>query len=320
MIRSPWPVIKGVNTPAPEAPAAFKDEPKLTLPAPGELPPAIGGPAAPPPDRAPTAQPVEVPAVLTPPPPALPPGVIGSSVQGHKSNASPVRRTVADALVPTEPAVAEKPAPPAAVPANVADTNLLRAVRAFQQNKPDEAVELLKGYDPATQQILLSILPPLARIGDGRLQQMRPEEMDVLVEQMTKVPNMLRPRATLQAATSACAGRSTTSPHVEPFPDRHEFRPGDIVYLYMELANFSCTADEKGGYSVTLASSLELKDGGGAVVWRADPKEVPDKVSTPPQDYYRNFRLSVPNVPAGTYTLAVKTTDRPSGARGPEVD
>jgi hypothetical protein len=81
----------------------------------------------------------------------------------------------------------------------------------------------------------------------------------------------------------------------------------------MELANFSCTADPKGGYTVTLASSLELRDTSGVVVWRADPKEVPDKVSTPPQDYYRNFRLSVPNVPAGTYTLAVKTTDRPTG-------
>jgi hypothetical protein len=55
-----------------------------------------------------------------------------------------------------------------------------------------------------------------------------------------------------------------------------------------------------------------LRDAGGNVVWRADPKDVPDKVSSPPQDYYRNFRLSVPNVPAGTYTLAIKTVDRPT--------
>jgi hypothetical protein len=56
-----------------------------------------------------------------------------------------------------------------------------------------------------------------------------------------------------------------------------------------------------------------LRDTAGVVVWKADPKDVPDKVSSPPQDYYRNFRLSVPNVPAGTYTLAIKTADRPTG-------
>jgi hypothetical protein len=101
--------------------------------------------------------------------------------------------------------------------------------------------------------------------------------------------------------------------HVEPFPDRHEFRPGDVVYLYMELANFSCVPVPKGGYTVTLASSLELKDSSGVVVWRADPKEAADHVSTPPQDYYRNFRLCVPGVAPGVYTLMVKTTDRPTG-------
>jgi hypothetical protein len=55
-----------------------------------------------------------------------------------------------------------------------------------------------------------------------------------------------------------------------------------------------------------------MKNAAGEVVWRADPKDVPDKVASPPQDYYRNFRLSVPNVPPGTYTLVIKTTDRPS--------
>jgi hypothetical protein len=313
VIRSPLPVLKGIATPPADAPAPFKDEPTLTLPSPGELPPAV----APLADRVPMAQPADPPAVLNPPPPALPPGVIGSSVQGHKSNASPAGFAVADVVLPAEsgtmPLVAEKPSPLAAVPAHVSNTDLVRAIGAFQANKPDEAVEYLKAYDRATQQILLSLLPALARLGDGNLQQMKPEEMDALLEQMTKVPNMLRPRASLQAANVRLCREVHNFAHVEPFPDRHEFRAGDIVYLYMELANFSCTPDPKGGYAVTLASTLELKDASGNVVWGADPKEVPDRVSTPPQDYYRNFRLSVPDLPPGTYTLAVKTTDRPTG-------
>jgi hypothetical protein len=267
----------------------------------------------PPADPGPVVAPDNPPAVIAPPPaapPALPPGVIGSSI--HKANASPageigVAEEVAVVEPPAAPPTAEKPM------SVTADSPILRAVRAFQENKPDEAVECLKAYDPATQQILLSLLPALGRLGDGKLQQMKPEEMDILLEQLTKVPNMLRPRASLQSNNVRLCREVHNFAHVEPFPDRHVFRPDDIVYLYMELANFSCVPDPAGGYTVTLASSLELKDGAGNVVWRVQPKDVPDKVSSPPQDYYRNFRLSIPNVSAGTYTLAIKTTDRPTG-------
>jgi hypothetical protein len=304
VIRPNWPTIKGMPS---ELPA--KDEPKLTLPTPGELPPSATKPVVPPPDPGPVVAPDNPPAIIAPPPvspPALPPGVIGSSI--HKANASPASEiSIAEAIAPVAPPTAEKSVPAAA------DSPILRAVRAFQDNKPDEAVECLKAYDPATQQILLSLLPALGRLGDGKLQQMKPEEMDILLEQLTKVPNMLRPRASLQSNNVRLCREVHNFAHVEPFPERHVFRPDDIVYLYMELANFSCVPDQAGGYTVTMASSLELKDGAGNVVWRVQPKDVPDKVSSPPQDYYRNFRLSIPNVSAGTYMLAIKTTDRPTG-------
>ena len=315
VIRPSWPTIKGLPTEP-----SVKDEPKLTLPAPGETPPAATQPVAPPPDKAPMLAPVEAPAVIAPPPPApaaLPPGVIGSSI--HKSNASPasdiiVAEAVAPAVEPpATPTIVDRPLPFEQPLPAAGESPIVKAVRAFQENKPDEAVACLKGYDPATQQVLLSLLPVLGRVGEGKLQQMKPEEMDVLLDQVSRVPHMLRPRASLQAANVRLCREVHNFAHVEPFPDRHEFRPGDIVYLYMELTTFSCVPDPKGGYTVTLASSLELKDSAGAVVWRADPKEAADHVSTPPQDYYRNFRLCVPGVAPGVYTLTVKTNDRPSG-------
>jgi hypothetical protein len=300
VIRPHWPVIKGAG-PIPELPVQSPVDSNVVLPPPSELMKAVSGPANPP-ALIPLGKPDDAPAVVAPPP-ALPPGVIGSSV--HQSHASPV--AMAPAIEPVTPAVltGEKPAG--------SDSVLLRAVQAFQQNRPDEAVECLKAYDPATQQILLALMPAMARLSEGKLPTMKPEEADVLLDQLTRVPNLLRSRASLRADNVRLCREVHNFAHVEPFPDRHEFRPGDIVYLYMELANFSCVPDPKGGYTVTLASSLELKDSSGVVVWRADPKEAADHVSSPPQDYYRNFRLCVPGVAPGAYMLTVKTIDRPTG-------
>ena len=149
---------------------------------------------------------------------------------------------------------------------------------------------------------------------------MKPEEMDLLLEQLTRVPNMLRPRASLKAENVRLCREVLNFGHVEPFADKHTFRPGDIIYLYMELANFSCVPDPAGGYSITMTSVLEMKNTAGVAVWRADPKETPDQVSSPPQDYYRNFRLCVPAVPPGTYTLTAKTIDRPTEEKSKTVE
>lgn len=304
VIRASWPVLKETKPIGESAPN------DIVLPPPSDLiPPAKTDDGSKPP------------AVLPPPPlPAtdsgskatpLPPGVIGSSV--HQSNASPVDGAPTPVITPPlapAPSEASKVETP---PANIDDSSLVRAMRALQMNKPDEAIQCLKSYDPASQQVIMSLLPPLVRLSSNNLDQIKAEEFDMLLEQINRAPNILRPRASLLANNVRLCREVHNFAHVEPFGADHQFRPGDIVYLYMELANFSCTANPKGGFSIVLSSGLELRDGGGKVVWRADPKDVPDAVSTPPQDYYRNFRLCVPSVPPGNYQLVIRTTDRPTG-------
>jgi hypothetical protein len=284
IIRTSWPTLKGpVSAETPGAPV---------LPPPSELtPPATTDDALP------------RPPLTGATPPVLPPGVIGMST--HQSNAAPV-----DAATPVLPTIGNESN---SVIGSAGDTPLIRAVRAFQQNRPDEAVEHLKACDPVSQQALLSLMPTLVRLSDSRLQQIKPEEMDVMLEQLNRVPGMLRARGSLQANNVRLCREVHNFGHVEPFPAGHQFHPGDIVYLYMELANFSCTPDSKGGYMITMASGLEMRDAANKVVWRADPKEIPDAVSSPPQDYYRNFRLCVPGLPPGMYSLVVKTIDGPTG-------
>jgi hypothetical protein len=317
VIRPPKPVIPG-------AAPVLADTPPITGPVPA-LPTAPPMPAPGP--AAPAAPPMLAPGPGLPTAPPMPPPL--ETMPRAKTDESPMLvippATGAPPFTPipgaVTPPIKPIPAGPALGPAvheakasPVADDSaLLKAVRAFQANRPHEAVEHLKAFDDPTQQVLLALMPAMVRLTEGRLQSMKPEEMDRILDQIAKVSPVLRPRASLRASHVRLCREVHTFAHVEPFPAGHVFRPGDVVHLYMELANYTNVPDSRGGYRIELSSSLELRDGNNAVAWRADPKDVPDRVSTPPQDYYRAFRLAVPHVPPGTYTLAIKTTDRPTG-------
>jgi hypothetical protein len=303
VIRASWPVLKDAK------PIGDSANSELELPSPNEIiPPAK------------TDDDPKSPVILPPPPlPAantdgksapLPPGVIGSSI--HQSNASPVDIAPTPVITPPTPSILEMPKTETSA-SKIDDSSLVRAMRALQMNKPDEAIECLKGYDSASQQVIMSLLPPLVRLSSSNLDQIKAEEFDILLEQINRAPNILRPRASLQANNVRLCREVHNFAHVEPFGGEHQYRPGDIVYLYMELVNFSCTPNPKGGFSIVVSSGLELRDAAGKVVWQADPKDIPDSVSTPPQDYYRNFRLCVPSVSPGNYRLTIRTTDRPTG-------
>ena len=329
VIRPQWPVIRG-PVPFIEAPA---DQPRKIFP----------------PEPAP-AEAVEsklVPSAVIMPPTPGSSGVIGTSLPSSETPVEPSREITIPAaaseksvpaipipnhdksstsfILPTLPREEIPPAAPVVQPAPVAvagpvlpaaatDTPLIQAVRAFQQNKPQEAMELLKSYDQPTQQVLISIMPVLVQLSEGKLQQMRREEMDLLLEQITRIPPMLRPRASLQATKLLLCREVHKFGHIDPFPAGNEFRPGDVVYLYAEIANFSCVPENGAGYSVALGSHLELLDAANAAVWKADPREEPEKVSSPPQDYYRAYRFCVPSsLPPGKYSLSIRLTDKPTG-------
>ena len=125
---------------------------------------------------------------------------------------------------------------------------------------------------------------------------------------------MLRPRASLQANNVRLCREVHNFAHVEPFPDRHEFRPGDIVYLYMELANFSCVPSPRAGTRSPWPAAWSC--GTRPARWSGGPtrRRCRTRCRRPPQDYYRNFRLCVPTVPPGTYTLGGQD-DRPADGR-----
>lgn len=296
VIRGPRPAIPE-GQPIGESPA----------PKPVEQPPAPMAPVlAPAPTMTPTPDPT--PTIAAPPPVIAPPNVLPPSVvpPNHQTHSSPLGM---DPMRSDLRLVTNRDSSPP----TPHDSPLIQAIRALQDNRPSDAAAAFRQHDPATQQLLLALLPPVLHLADGKLLTMKPDEVDVLLDQLTRVPNMLRTRASLQVTKVQLCREVHSFAKVEPFPARHAFRSGDMVHLYVELANFSCAPDAKGGYAITLASSLEVRDAAGNVVWRADPKEEPDRVTSAPLDYYRAYRFSVPNLSGGTYSLALRIVDRPTG-------
>ena len=209
------------------------------------------------------------------------------------------------------------------LPASRDETTLVRAMKAFQANRPDEAVDLLKRLDPANQEVILFLMPLMVRLGEGNLSTMSPDELAMLIERLQTATGMLKSKASLRIDRALFCRGVRKFADVDPYDPRHEFRPGDMVFLYAELKNFTCEfVPNKRSLSRFRAAcldvrdsprrSLELRDARNGLVWRTDLAKN-DFAQTPPQDYYHTYRFCVPDkLPPGTYTLWLTVTDKPT--------
>ena len=63
-------------------------------------------------------------------------------------------------------------------------------------------------------------------------------------------------------------------------------------------------------FETCLASTLEIRDYRGNLVWRRDFQAQPDRSRSPRHDYFINYRFCVPpHVPPGSYVLWVQVKD-----------
>jgi hypothetical protein len=206
------------------------------------------------------------------------------------------------------PAITLEPVAPPEAP-------VVAALRALLEKRPTEALECLKGYDKANQEILLCLLPLAVRLTEGGLQQPQPAEMATLLDQLRILERPLAERSAL-TIDKMCLCRKIESYGVyEKTPDDGAFtagigeQAGDLVQVYVELGNFACK-QQGSAYETCLASTLEIRDYRGNLVWRRDFQAQPDRSRSPRHDYFINYRFCVPpHVPPGSYVLWVQVKD-----------
>jgi hypothetical protein len=219
------------------------------------------------------------------------------------------------------PALPAEPLPPP-VPSAKPDDPLVSALRCLLNKQPAEAVELLKSYDKPTQELLLCLLPLVAQLTEGGLNQASPQFLSNWLDQLNSLAIPLRARAPLAIDKMCFCSRIRHFGDYDPLPEDYCFeagndnRPGERIQLYVEVRNF--TSEVQGDFYITrLASSLWICDFNKKLVFRQDfpdcrtPEgDTADRSRTPRTDYFITYKLQLPaKVPPGKYTLWVQVED-----------
>ncbi len=231
-----------------------------------------------------------------PRPPSVMPDSPGAKRPGTPSAAGPVPRK------PEEPVVT--------------------ALRAFLRNRPGEALDALQGYEKPGQDMMLVVLPFLARLTEESIDQVSPREAADLVDRLRRLEAMLQPRAALQMDRIAYCRKVAGFGKVEavdpgqPFEGGRDGKPGELVQVYAELSNFSSRL-VAGQHETWLAGRVEVRDGDRRVVWFENFPLWADRSHSPKRDFFVNYYFCVPpSLPPGRYSLWVQVKDVTGVAKG----
>lgn len=193
---------------------------------------------------------------------------------------------------------------------------LLVALDKFLRNQPEDAVELLKGYDETRQDVFLRLLPVLAQMTQKKLEDLGSDETSVLYQQLDGLLASLRSRTDLLIDRICFCEEITPLGVCKPMPEDYQFQArrgqqlGDLMRIYVQFRNLGSM--KKGSvYQSQLSSSVEIVDERGERLWfkNCDEHEKPLCFPTPRHDPHTSYAVYVPAIPPGNYTLTLRVRD-----------
>ncbi len=200
---------------------------------------------------------------------------------------------------------------------NKREDALWQAVKSLLEKRHDEAIQYLRVYDKETQEIFLCLVPALTLLAQKPFNELSPQEIAVLHDQLLSARERLRPRCELLVSKMCFCKEVRGFGWYKPLPENHAFvtgtkdRLGEEVQLYVELKNFLSAKTKDGDYLTKLTCTLELQDSTGKKVWSHtfDGSDATHRRSAQLNDLYRNFTFYVPPLPPGTYQLTMQIAD-----------
>lgn len=255
---------------------------------------------------------------------------VRQTVEPHTtSEKPPAPKLVAaepEPVVPPEQVIAVKSGEPGPFPLPgmqpAPEPPLLAAMRAYVENRPDDAIRHLEKLDRPNQDFALAVMPVLVRGAALNLTSPDPQEAGHLADQLSGAATKLEAKAALRVEKVAFYKKIYGFGRYDPWPAAQPYRPGDTARLYVEVRNLGChTAAD--GYVTRAETLLEVRDSKGQLVEQMDPDNYQqrvrvvrihheDKSRSPVRDYFKPYQIVIPSQP-GVYTVTVEVRDPTSG-------
>ncbi len=223
-------------------------------------------------------------------------------------------------VTPTPPKAVETK-PPAVFVATPVDPPLVAAVRATLASKPAQAADALRGLEPPNAGLMQELLPPVVELSRADLGRAGPVELGVLTDRVEQALAPLAARGVMTIPKAVFCESLRGYGQYRPLPPGYAYGPGDVAEVYVEVRNVPSVRVEAsdGGYYLThLRSTLRVRDkatGLAVELTDAEGRPVPalrveqrDESRSPVRDYFKGFRVPVPQRP-GRYVLTVEFLD-----------
>lgn len=252
------------------------------------------------------------------------PGVV---VHRNPDNKDSTQRTSTDQKTPPDQNVKTAGTPPGQFPIGpltpppLAESPLLAAVRAYAEGRPEKAIDLLQGLEKPNQELVLALLPILARGATGDLVG-DPVTIAALVEQLQGVAAQLEPRAALKLENVGFCRKVDGFGRYDPWPQGQPYRPYDRAQLYLEVRNLTSqpAPGPHGETHLTYGvARVEIRDAREVLVRQPDRQDGRRWVETvqyetrrhtrgPLHDFHMLYPFEVPKAP-GVYTITLELHD-----------
>jgi hypothetical protein len=198
---------------------------------------------------------------------------------------------------------------------------LLTALRCFLNQRPQDAIAWLRRYDEANQELLLRLLPVAVRLTtEQNLKPVDVEKGTAIVEEFNELLGV-PPQGNLLIDKVCLCEDIKTFGNYKPFPDEHLFQPRDLVWIYVEVRNFTCVRSEpKPGevlYETRLNTSARIKNFARTREWDLSfhRRYGPDQSRARRHDYWDSLSFNMPDLPPGRYTLEIEVEDGHTGRK-----
>jgi hypothetical protein len=220
----------------------------------------------------------------------------------------------AEAPAAPMPPVEGSPPPSPASPSGASLCGVALALQALVEDRAEEALAILSQYPTQDQNVLLRLLPILARTEQGGLftGTTSDEERQQVLEALRGLVLELQREAPL-IITKAVFCREVHSFGRGQWHKHNHFRAGDRAAIYLEIENLSDEKTEADRYATRLSSDLRIYQG-PRLVKTLPVQTLPDWSWSQRHDHFSVIRFQFPrDLEPGAYLLQVRLTDETTG-------